>query len=212
MIPTRTFAVKNRTDRDAEVPVLLDFVGSKVHQFSSLLDIGAYYSYYTYASSIRQFAPVYDGIDIKDDKITPYITDQFYLGNAITYPLIKYDFVICVSTIEHAGISPYKAEYIKEQLDLFKRCLKLSKKFAFISFPVGQKKYYPNEWATIERERLEVFEQLVAKYKVKQRYFYTKGAQAGHPWQEHADREFALSIPYQDKLGTQSLCVMEIEK
>ncbi len=212
MIPIRTMPVKTRTDRDAEVPVLLDFVGSKVLQFSTLLDIGSFYSYHTYLNSIRQFAPVYDGIDIKDDHISSHTLNNFYLGNANNMILPQYDFVICVSTIEHAGISTYKGNYIKEQFDLFKKCLELSKKFAFISFPVGQPKYYPDEWATIERKRLEIFEGLVAQYKVKQRFFYNKGVGEGNPWQEHSDRDLALSIPYQDKIGTQSICVLEIEK
>jgi len=200
------------TDRDAEMPVLLDFIKSKAGQFESLLDIGAGYSANTYAPHIRLMAKKYDGIDIDDDYEAGKIVDNFFLGNANIAPLKEYDMVICVSTIEHAGISTYKGNWLLEQIALFCRAILLAKKFVWISFPVGLPLHYPGEWSLVHDARLRLFESLVQPYKVKKRFFYTEWAQGGNPWFEHDDRNFAVSVPYHDEIGNQSICVLEIEK
>lgn len=208
----REFPVNYRTDRDAETPVLLEFLDSIKGKFDSVLDVGACYSANTYAPAVREIALKYDGIDIKDDKETVAIVDEYFVGNAITTLLSRYDLVICVSTIEHAGISTYKSDPVKEAFYLFKRCLQLANKYLWISFPVGQHYIYPNELQIFDKKQFESFKVLVKPYKVKYRFFYTQWAQGGYSWKEHRDEDFALSVAYRDEIGNQSICVMEIEK
>ena len=207
----REFPIVTRTDRDCEMPCLVEYVQGK-KKIKSFLDIGAHYTWYYYASKIREYIGQYDGIDILDDPKGRDIMDNYYVGNANTFELKPHDVVACVSTIEHAGVSTYKGDCKKEQMDLFKRCLELAKKSLWISFPVGAGYYFENEFSTIVRDQLDEWERLVKPYKVNQRFFYSEGPQASKPWREHKDRDFALSVPYIVEIGNQSICLLEVEK
>src|SRR3990167_1198844 len=212
----KEFPIITKTDRDCEVPILLEFL-DKIQPIDSLLDIGAHSTnhegYSFYAPEIRKRVERYDGIDILDDPITIQIVDDFFVGNAITLPLKLYDIVICVSTIEHAGVSTYKAEDVKlEQEKLFSRCLELTKKYMWISFPIGLPYVYPNELSVIEDRQLTHWERLTSNFKIKERFLYNQGPQAGHPWYEHTKREVAVKIPYIDFVGNSSIAVLEIDK
>lgn len=209
----KEFPVVNRTDRDCESPLLLEYVESKA-PIGSLLDIGAHYSASPthYAHKIRPLVKQYDGVDIIDDPEAKKVLDHFYVGNANTLALPQYDMVICVSTIEHAGISTYKGDYVEERMKLFETCLLHTKKYLWISFPVGQEYFYPNELAPVTANQLKRWETQTSNFKVKERFFWSQGPQASHPWYEHTKREVAVKIPYIDLVGNQSICVMEIEK
>lgn len=208
---TREFPIKDKTDRDVEIPVLLEFV-QKIIPIESLLDIGAMSTDKTYASMIRPFIKRYDGIDIVNDENVRKIVDNYYVGNANTYLLDKYDVVVCLSTIEHAGISTYKGDYQKERDALFRKCLELSNRYVWISFPAGQEHLYLDQMAVIPYEVFENWKALLFDYHVTQRFFYSQGPQAGHPWYEHNNKEVAFKIPFIDFIGNQSICVLEIEK
>lgn len=210
----REFPVVLKTDRDCETPLVTEFV-ARQHPIDSLLDIGAHYSGHHYAMEIGPHVQRYDGIDIQPgDEKTTHLLDNFYAGNAndFHFPLTLYDTVICVSTIEHAGLSTYKGDYVKERMKLFSHCLSLAKKRVWISFPVGQEYVCPGQMAIITDEHLAAWEGMTAKFKVKERFLYSQGPQAGHPWREHAKREVAVRVPYMEFIGNQSICVMEIEK
>ena len=208
----RQFTYGKGTDRDSELVLFLEFLRS--HPVESFLDIGAHYSTYNeYADKVRPQVKRYDGVDIIPDPEATKILDNFYVGNANDIKLQQYDMVVCISTIEHAGVSTYKAEDIKkEQNRLFETCLNHAKKYMWISFPVGQQYVYPNELSVITEDQLSYWEKLTKPYKVNQFYLYTQGAQAGHPWNQHRKRETAVKIPYIDFIGNQSICVMEVEK
>lgn len=208
----RQFSVIKKTDRDAEIPLFLEFL--KFHPVETFLDVGAHYSTYNgYAPDVRKLIKRYDGIDIIPDPEATKILDNFYVGNANDYPLMQYDMVACISTIEHAGVSTYKVQDpFVERNKLFLTCLELAKKYLWISFPVGQEYTYPNELSIITDKQLKHWENLISNYKVTERFLYTQGAQAGHPWYEHTKREVALRIPYVDYIGNQSICVLEVEK
>ena len=125
----------------------------------------------------------------------------------------KYDVVICVSTIEHAGVSTYKAtDVIIEQNKLFIKCLELAKKYVWVSVPVGQPYVYPNELSIITKRQLTHWENMVSNFKVKQYYLHNQGPQAGHPWYQHNKREVAVNSQYIDYIGNCNICVFEIEK
>src|SRR5947209_6774873 len=153
----RQFRMVFKNDRDVEVPTLLAFF-QRIGYVNSLLDIGAHYSSHHYAKELLPFTYRYDGIDLLDDPETRSYLSHYYVGNAITYPLDTYDAVICVSTIEHAGVSTYKGDYVQERMNLFERCLRLASKYVWISFPVGQEYVHPNEFAPITEEQLSRWE------------------------------------------------------
>jgi hypothetical protein len=209
----REFPVVLKTDRDCETPLVVEFIKARA-PIGSLLDIGAHYSGHHYAPAIRGLVRQYDGIDIQPaDNATASILDSFYTGNANTFPwAADYEAVICVSTIEHAGVSTYKGDYVAERMKLFERCLYLASKYVWISFPFGQEYVCPDQMAIITDAHLAYWEVMTEKFKVKERFFYSQGPQAGHPWREHSKRDVACRIPYLDFEGNKSICVMEIEK
>lgn len=213
--PIKEFPVVTRTDRDCEIPVLREYLARIGKQFS-LLDVGCHWSHAYYADYVRPLISRYDGIDILDDEKTKKIVDNYYVGNVNTWDFggTLYDVVLCISSIEHAGISTYKGEHKYERIAVFDKCLSLSKKHMFVTFPVGKTYIYPGELAVIDRNDFSVMETLVKTIgaTMKKRFFWSQGPQSGHPWQEHEDEELALSVPYISTVGAQSLAILEIEK
>lgn len=209
----RTFPVNLRTDRDCETPMVVEWA-KKHSQIASLLDVGAHWSGNHYARELRGLVNHYDGIDIQPpDDVTKSILNGYFVGNATDYKFDReYEAVICVSTIEHAGVSTYKGDYVKERMKLFERCLALTKKHFWISFPVGQPFVYEGEFAIITKEHLQAFEEIAKGCTIKKRFFYNQGPQAGHPWYQHTKKDVAFSIPYMNFIGNQSICVMEVDK
>ena len=210
---TREFPVVLKTDRDCEMPLVVEFISARA-PVQSLLDVGAHWSGHHYANSIRGFVGDYVGIDIQPpDSITGKILNTYHTGNVNDFPFNRlFDAVICVSTIEHAGVSTYKADYVKERMALFHKCIRLARKHVWISFPVGQEYMEPGQLAIITEDHLAAFESMTKDFKVKKRFIYSQGPQAGHPWREHGKREVAVRIPYISTNGNQSICAIEIDK
>lgn len=216
----REYPVVGKIDRDCEVPNLLEYIKSKAI-VKTLLDVGCASSYLSYARGIRDFVEGYHGIDVVPCWQTQKIIDHYWLGSAVDIPFEpgEYDMVICVSVIEHAGLSTYTAFFRRERYRLFERLFDLAKKGIWVSFPVGLEYIARNnaghpDWCPVTREDLEYFEELAHSrgWLIKERFFYNQGAQAGHPWREHENRDLALKIPYIDFIGNQSICIMELSK
>jgi hypothetical protein len=206
----RIFEVNRKTDRDAELPLLYEFL-DRHGPFDSVLDVGSFGI--EYAEKIRGLTDTFHACDIEVDDRLLDIVDEFYAGNfnSIRFNR-KYDLVLCVSTLEHAGLSTYKGDYRKERVKMFNKCVTLAELFLWISFPVGQAYVYPDQLAIVPASVLAKFESKVEEMQVTQRFLYTQGAQAGHFWIEHDKREVATKIPYVDYIGNQSICVMEAVK
>lgn len=209
----RTFPIHLKTDRDCETPMLVEWA-SKKSPIGSLLDIGAHWSGHHYAPGLRGLVNHYDGIDIQSpDDVTKALLNGYFVGNANDYHFEReYDAVICVSTIEHAGVSTYKGDYLKERMALFQKCLDLARKHVWISMPVGQEHVEEGEFAVITEPHFNKFLELAKAFKVRQRFFYSQGPQANHPWQQHAKRGVAFKIPYLSFEGNKSIAVLEIDK
>ena len=214
------YLVDKKCDRDCEVPNLIDYIKSRA-PVKFLLDVGCAYSHLSYAKKIRDFIVGYHGVDVMPCPETEKIIDYYRVGNATDqiFYFEKYDLVICVSVIEHAGLSTYSAFFRRERYRLFERLLDLAQKGIWISFPVGLEYIVCNEqghpdFCPITREDLEYFEGLAEEkgWKFKERFFYNQGPQAGFNWYEHQDRDLALKIPYIDFVGNQSNCIMELSK
>lgn len=214
----REFPIQWRTDRDVENPLVIEFL-QKIAPIESLLDCGAHSSTGDdkYGKQIRPFIKHYAGIDIMDDLEARKVLDAYYIGNINQFwqDSNLYDVVICVSSIEHSGVSTYKGNPIEERMKLFKRCLELARKYLWISFPTGLEYTYPNELSIITETTLKTWEDIVRNkgYKLKERFFHNQGGpQLGTPWIEHNNRKAATLQQYWDYCGNQSLCVLEIEK
>jgi len=215
----RAMPIKAKTERDAEGARLLEFVKEKRPE--SLLDVGCAASWLSYAPELRKLVKRYDGIDlVEDEKMKPYL-DFYHVGDAIDFEKSNrffdkpYEMVACVSTIEHTNLSSKKKAWLEpeeERKKMFKRCLDLAEKWFWISFPVGRKYRYLEEFEIITDKELVFYEGMCFGYKLEERFYYTQGSQVDHPWLEHRMRNLAVKIPFLEYIGNQSLCVMEVEK
>jgi len=216
----RRFPVVTRTDRDYEIPMLTEYVG-RHGPFASVLDVGGHYSAQYYAATLAAATTgQYDAVDIlPPDEATEAIVDRYIVANALEHTFDHlYDLVVCCSTIEHAGVSTYKrADIAAEQDRLFARCLALSRRRVWISFPIGRPYVYPDELSVITNGQLYRWLDMCggpgAPMLSGVRFgFNERGPQAGTPWVEHDDAAFACSVQYVDAVGNQSLCILEINK
>lgn len=208
--PTRDFPIVNKTDRDVENVVVKEWVENIKPQ--SLLDVGAHYSHQSYALSIRPFIDQYDGIDILECAETADVLDNYIVGNANEAELTPYEAVMCISTLEHAGLSTYQGDHVEEMMSLFKTCISHAEKYALFTFPVGLEYTYPGQLSLITKDHLRRFKMIAKGWSIRERFFLSQGPQAGHPWQEHDDRDLALSISYVSTWGNRSICALELSR
>ncbi len=141
-------------ERDVEIPAMRKFVAA--HKVESLLDVGAHWSHALYAHDLRKLVRVYHGIDMQEDEATAAILDRYMVGNVLKLDSRKkYDYVISMSSIEHAGITSYQVkDYERERDKVFKKCLALSRRHVWMSFPVGPPHLIEGQYATIDNETL----------------------------------------------------------
>jgi hypothetical protein len=211
----REFPVNKRTDRDCEAVVLKEYL-SKLPQLDAILDVGCHSSLTDgeYATALRNKTKRYDGIDVSSDPRMNGLLDNYYVNNVNNHVFKqKYDLVTCVSVIEHTGLSTYKADPLTERMGMFMKCLELSKKYVWISFPTGLPYIFPDQLSVIDEKLLTRWEKLVSNYKLTERFFHNAGGpQSGSPWREHQKREAATKQQYWDYCGNQSITILEIEK
>jgi hypothetical protein len=212
MLTVTQYPLNRQTDRDLEIPNIIAFARENKLKYESLLDVGAHYSAGYYANELRLFAKKYHGLDPGFDEAVSRIVDKFHTADFLEWQGEQYDFVLCCSTIEHVGMYPivYKdREGIRDVF--FKKLLATTKKYLWISFPVGQRYEAPGEMSIIPGEQCDRWLDLVKEYKVTSGFFHSEGAQAGFPW-ELSTKERCYAQPYVESLGTQSVCILEIEK
>jgi len=212
MLNAVQYPMNRKTDRDLEIPNIIAFARENKMKFESLLDVGCHYSADYYANDMRLYAKKYHGLDPGFDEAVSRIVDKFITEDFLKWQGEQYDFVMCLSTIEHVGMYPFIYENREGIRDLFfEKLLNTTKKFLWISFPVGLPAEIPGEMSIIPGEQCERWLQLIQPYKSKIGFFHSEGPQAGHPWCL-SSKEKCYAQPYIDTLGTQSLCIMEIEK
>jgi len=206
------FPIVRRTDRDMEIPVLCDFLEKHSPFIKSVLDVGAHYTANYYANEIRKIAQVYHALDPLIDPDVEKIVDKFIVEDATKFKYPKYDLVTCVSVIEHVGQYPFKYDNALDmRLKMFVKMLTAAKKYFFISFPVGLEYVDPGEMSIVTESEFKMWLSFVKPYKHEVAFYYSEGPQAGHPW-TLSNKEKCLNIAYNKRLGTQSLCVIAVEK
>ncbi len=219
MFTTADIVYKHFNERDVEEPALIDALRQAM-PVRSFLDVGANYSWYTYAPMVRVILnqaaddlggrPKYTACDVLDCAQTRAIVDHYNVGNVVGADLEPHDFVACVSTIEHSGISTYKNHDVTaERFNVFDRLVSLARKHLFVTFPFGREGLYENEYANVTPTDLFYFAQQ-AKAKgltdVSVAFFYTEFAQGQKPWEE-ITYEQAKDIPMDKALGCQCVCI-----
>jgi hypothetical protein len=209
MLKIGEFPIDRYTDRDCEIPNLLEFLKYYKGRYESLLDVGAHYSADYYAKEVRSLVKKYIAFDPLFDKEVFEIVDEFITADAVKDELPEADVVICLSTLEHVGQYPIHYDnYIGMREIVFKKILTAAKKFFWISIPVGEEYILPGEIALFTEREFENLEDLMKPFITDIGFFFSEGPQAGHPWRP-SDREKCFNTPYDDKLGTRALCIIE---
>lgn len=206
------YPMTRKTDRDLEIPNIIAFAREKKLTYESLLDVGCHYTADYYANDLRLLAKKYHGLDPGFDEAVSRIVDEFIQKDFLEWQGNQYDFVLCCSTIEHVGMYPIIYADRKSIRDIFfTKLLATTKKYLWISFPVGQPHEIPEEMSIIPPDQCDKWIEQVKGYKVKTGFFHSEGPQAGNPW-ELSTKEQCYAQPYIESLGTQSICIMEVEK
>lgn len=212
MLKLQTYPINLKTDRDLEVPNFLSFLQEKKGSFESFLDVGANYSVNYYANEVRLLAKKYHALDPNRDVEVERIVDKYFATDFLKWPAEEYDFVLCLSTIEHVGMYPVVyADTMKARDDFFEKLLYITKKYLWFSFPVGQPYEMAGEMSIVPVVQCERWLNLIKGYKHEVGFFYSNGPQAGYPW-ELSTKEKCYSHQYVDSVGNQTICVMEVEK
>ena len=212
MLKINVFPTTRYTDRDCELPNLFEFLQRKKGAFSSVLDVGAHHSAGYYANEVRLLAKTYHGLDPNRDEEVERIVDKYFTGDFLKENLDPYDFVLCLSTIEHVGMYPVRYPDRKTARDLFfRKLLETAKKYIWISFPVGQSYEIKNEMSIITPDQCESWLELVKNFTHDVGFYYSEGPQAGHPW-GISTKEKCYANQYIDSIGNQTICIMEVSK
>lgn len=209
MLNLREYPIVFKTDRDCEIPNLLEFLNFYKGRYESLLDVGAQYSTGYYAKEVRKKAKKYLALDPIFDKEVAKIVDEFVVADAVKDELPKTDVVICLSTLEHVGQYPISYEdYVEKRQIVFKKILDAAQKYFWVSIPVGRPYIHPGELALFTGEEFEAMEKLMEPYICDFGFYWSDGPQAGYPWKP-SDRKTVFNHMYDESLRTRALCVIE---
>lgn len=209
MLKLKTYPIIRKTDRDLEIPNLIDFLTTYKEHMVSLLDVGGHYTAGYYAPAIRKMIKFYEAMDlILDKEVEPFV-DNFIVDDAVTHQYVDYDTIVCCSTIEHVGMYPkiYPDEE-RARLTVFQKIMEHAKKYFWLSFPVGRRFTIPGEMTIINQIEFEKYEALMSGKITNIGYFWSDGPQAGHPWQV-CDRKKAFDHDYIMPLGNQAIAIIE---
>jgi len=217
--PEDTITCLYRNERDIEIPALTGSIRDHLNDINSFIDIGAHWSHAFYAPGVKNILVnrVYDAVDILSDDLTSKIVDHYFIGNVCEpgFQLESYDYVACVSVIEHCGLTTYKENnYRNEQYKLFDKLTSLAKKYLFLSFPFGLDDIYPGQLANITNTQLYAFEYMAAKqglHLANSQFYFNEFAPGGEPWYL-ISREEAATKPMIKEKGTQCIGIVEFTK
>lgn len=206
-----------RNERDIEVPALLHSITNTTP--SSLLDVGAHYSYFYYADQVNKImqSGSYDAIDQKYCELTELLVDDYYTKDVLVHRK-TYDYVSCVSMIEHSGIKKGEIQTLDElqqaQIKVFTKLTKLAKQTIFITFPFGDDYVFPGEYANITKEQLTKFNQIADKagfINQKQSFFWSENSTIEKPFISYTIDEYNTYKNTNNDI-VRSICITEYRK
>jgi hypothetical protein len=206
LIDPSTIEYKYFNDRDFEMPLLLNLVAEKKPRL--LLDVGAHFSWYTYAPFIRerlQEGGIYDAIDIMDCPQTAEIVDTFTKGSVLDMGNVSYDFVSCISVVEHCGITSYKKDdVIAEQDAVVQKMVEIAHSDLLITCPFGAPGLWEGQYQNITGDQRDRWVALAENkgFSVECQYLYSQFPQGGKPW-ETVTARWAEKVPIDTSKGVQ---------
>jgi len=198
------------SERNIEIPKLLEFLDRHSDEIETVLDVGCAGS--QYLEEIKKRGKVINGVDMRyDEKIEDLLKD-YTVADFLDLDFGTYDFVICLSTIEHYGVKQKPdPDYTGLQLFFFERLVLTAKKFLFVTFPYGEPAVHPNEFSAVYPWLLDRFLAGLEKYKVELEFYFNEEPQKGEGWRK-IEREEAGRVKYDPSKGVQCVCILKVEK
>lgn len=196
------------SERDIEIPQLLGFVNAHSKEIATILDVGCFGS--QYLKELKESGKIVDGIDVRPGGERKFLRNYF-VGNALTYPLERYDLVICLSTLEHAGIEHYTVDdFMEEQDALFKKLLDTSKWFIYVSFPYGIPVVHEGRFANVTKNRLNRFlAEVISKATYEMSFYFNNRPHDGFGWTSISQND-ADKIYYDPTEGVRCVCILKV--
>lgn len=213
VLKDKNIQYQHLNERDIEIPFLINSLRRVDDSIDSLLDVGAHYSFAHYAPQIKQMLGprIYTAVDILPDEKTEAIVDEYLIGNVNHLEIDPHDFVCCISTLEHCGISTYKVgDYKLEQLRTFRRLLDLTLIYGLASFPFGTEGLYPGEYSNITIPMFREFNRIISQrgFETQGFFFYNEFPQGGKEW-SLIDITEAANVPMDASKGVQCVGLLE---
>lgn len=170
-----------KTSRMIEISELFKFV--ETEKIKTILDVG--YCGSVYLKDFKAQGKIIDGIDIKSLKqcikewachpeIWKYEKElrNCFMGD-IDQIQKRYDLVICLSTLEHAGIFPERnANYLLTRYKMFQKSVELAKRLVYFTFEYGSFAMPSNVYANVTTEELDKFLKIIKPYKYSLTFYY----------------------------------------
>lgn len=204
LIDPSTIKYKWFNDRDFEVPLLLGLVEKA--KPSILLDVGAHYSWATYAAELKKLVPNYYGVDVIDCPQTKKIIDYWATSNVLDVSYSwSFDFVSCISVIEHCGITTYKVDNpYKEQNNVFVKMCDLASGHLLITCPFGTEGLWKGQYSNITVDQAAAWTGIADArgFKVEKQFLFNEFPQGQKKWFTISENE-AAKVPLDTTKGVQ---------
>ena len=196
-----------QTERDIEIPLLLDFVKRNNNEYHNLLDVGCMQS--LYLPLIREYFGAIHGIDLLSDQGNMKYLDKFYLEDFVYAELPTFDVVISVSAIEHIGVEYLPTKLYREyQMVAVQKIIELTKKALFITFPYGEDIFVEGHYYQHNKKSLEEIKKMLQGMDYKIAFWSTPDRTKKGSWRE-IPQSLADQATNELSGGVNTICVIE---
>lgn len=197
-------------ERDVELPLLRQFLRKNGAFLSSVLDIGPWEQGST--KICVEEAGYVDAIDPVRWPEVEKMVGIYYQENFLLADLPYYDFVVCVSTLEHIGVTPLPTKLYREcQIEAFAKILEIIKRGAFITFPYGEDDFFAGQYYNGNRKLLDDYLKLARNFKVYKKFISTPDHTDPESWRE-IPQDLADKATNELSGGVNTICVLEVYK
>ncbi len=203
-------------ERDVEIPSLLGAVKNSLPKITSLLDVGARYSYPYYVPSLRLLleARGYSAIDIHPDLEVEEIVDEYIIGDLLDISLGTFSYITCVSVIEHVGLKDcLSSDFKLAQTEFLIKLLNHAEAGVFLTFPFGRPFVVEGEYSNITGEDFLVWGKIAQEhgYGGEAKFWFNPFAQGREKWKSISFEE-ACEVEALPEKGCRCIGVVEFSK